>query len=49
MSLASIVGTVSNIAGDRWQLGSDAILATANESLHAEMLSLIAAARASGG
>jgi hypothetical protein len=49
MSLASIVGTVSNIAGDRRRLESDAILAIANESLHAEMLSLIAAARASGG
>lgn len=35
-------GTVSNIAGEPWQLEADSILATANESLHADMLSLIA-------
>jgi fructose-1,6-bisphosphatase/inositol monophosphatase family enzyme len=38
-------GTVSTITGDPWQPESDGILATANESLHADMLSLIAASQ----
>jgi myo-inositol-1(or 4)-monophosphatase len=38
-------GTVSDITGDPWQLESDAILASANESMHADMLSLISASR----
>jgi fructose-1,6-bisphosphatase/inositol monophosphatase family enzyme len=38
-------GTVSDITGSAWRLEADAILATANQSLHAEMLSLIATSR----
>ncbi|MDR2986361.1 MAG: inositol monophosphatase [Nocardiopsaceae bacterium] len=42
-------GTVSDITGERWRLESDSILAAASPSLHSDMLSLLAAAGASGG
>jgi myo-inositol-1(or 4)-monophosphatase len=42
-------GTVSDIAGERWKLESDSILATASPSLHSDALTLIAESGTNGG